>query len=180
MGQPLPHALQLFPSLARFTHPLLPQLVRPGGHAPTHDAAGWQHVWPPVRTCLVQLPQNCGSVFSFTHASPPFMGGHSFGVPVSQVTPQVLVVHVGVPVAAPEMGSAHTFAQAPPQLLVSSAKSTQPEAQRSGKPGASQVVPQLDIEQTGVPFVSVGQTFPHMPQLAMSEVVSTQTPLQSV
>ena len=42
-----------------------------------------------------------------------------------------------------------------------------------GKPGM-QTVPQLDIEHTGVPFGSVGQTLPHPLQFPGSEVGSTQ------
>jgi hypothetical protein len=126
---------------------------------------------------VAQPPQNCGSVCSFTHASPPLGEGHAFGVDPVQVSPQVLDAHAGVPV--PATGPAQTLAQAP-QLSGSVASSTQLVGQGSGRPGTSQTAPQLDIEQTGVPFVTAGQASSHAPQLATSDVVSTQAPLHSV
>ena len=166
MEQDLPHAPQFPPSLVRFTH-LPAQFVRPGGHALAQAPA--VHVWPPVQ-CVAQPPQNCGSVCAFTQAS-PLGEEHASGVAPVQVAPQVLDAHVGVPV--PAIGLGQTLAQAP-QLLGSVASSTQPAGQWSGKPEAWQVKPQLDIEQTGVPFVADGHAMSHVPQLSTSEVVSMQ------
>jgi hypothetical protein len=124
----------------------------------------------------LQVPQYCGSVFPFTHASPP-VTAHAFGVLPEQVAPQALPAHEGAPVPAIRPGQ--TFPHAP-QLFGSVVSSKQPAGQWSGKLGASQVNAQLDMEHTGVPFVAAGQALAHMPQLSTSVTRSTQTPLQSV
>jgi hypothetical protein len=148
------------------------QLVRPGEHVPAH--APLLHVWPPGH-CVVQLPQNCGSVFVFTHAFGPAMVVHVVDVLPVQLTPHMLPEHDGLPVAAPETGPGQALPHVP-QLFGSLDSLKQPAGQWLGKLGLLQAKPQLDIEQTAVPFVAPGQALPHAPQLATSDVVSTQAP----
>ncbi len=125
------HALQLKGSLWTLTQ-VVPQSMRPGAHAVPVVQAPFTHAWPPVH-CVVQLPQNSGSVAVATHAVPPSPGVHSVCVAVSHVTPQSPLVHVGAPVVAPETGPAQALAQAP-QLSGSVCSSTQASPQASFPP----------------------------------------------
>ncbi len=165
-GQARPHVPQFSESLARLRH-APPHIVVPSGHEhipATHDA--------PVTHAFPQRPQFAVLMAMLT--SQPFAALPSqFAKPVLQVSPQVLIAHVGVALG----GVGHTAPQRPQLFRSVVVLTSQPFAalpSQFAKP-VLQVNPQVPIAHVGVALGGVGHKVPQRPQcIALVPVLTSQ------